>query len=477
MRVTKRFLLLLGVLSFALAHLATAQSVTSISKKGHIPADSLFKLVYVPIDVPTGIAELRVKEIYSQQGKNVLNLGIYGPEGYQMGNTAGFRGWSGGAKTEFFLNAQEASTGYIPGKIKPGRWHILIYPSTILPEGIDWELAVSLVPGPDKPAFQLMPAPASVNNQPGWYRGDLHMHTLHSDGKRTPQELVNEAVAQGLDFIVSTEHNTNSANLSWGKYAPKNLLIINGEEVTTTAFGHWNAMGLSPTTLIEWRYTSQDKAVTKYLAQVHADSGLAIINHAFYTKECINGFGFDVKDFDGIEVWNGQWDALDELALKWWDDLLRAGTAKLAVADSDTHTAAPSPNQLGRPQTVVKAKSLSRSGIMQGLRKGNAYLSADNKLRLTLTATAGAATANLGDRLPAVVGKKVQVAFTLQQIPAQAVVTLHGEKGVLFTEQAAIGKAATWHWTVPAGATKYVRVEVRTPQGEMLALTNPIWLG
>ncbi|MEJ7660168.1 MAG: hypothetical protein WKG07_11375 [Hymenobacter sp.] len=58
----------------------------------------------------------------------------------------------------------------------------------------------------------------------------MHMHTLHSDGRRTPEELVDEAGAQGLDFLISTEHNTNSANLSWGRYARPNLLVINGRK-------------------------------------------------------------------------------------------------------------------------------------------------------------------------------------------------------------------------------------------------------
>ncbi|WP_310397653.1 CehA/McbA family metallohydrolase [Hymenobacter sp.] len=460
-----------------MAPVAAAQSAISISKKGFVPADSLFKLVYVPVEVPPGIAEIRVREIYSNQGKNVLNLGIYGPEGHRAGTTAGFRGWSGGAKTEFFLNAQEASTGYVPGKITPGLWHVLIYPSTILPTGIDWELAVTLVPGADKQgAFAVSPAPAAVNTKAGWYRGDLHMHTLHSDGKRTPRELVDEAAAQGLDFIVSTEHNTNSANLSWGKYAVPKLLIINGEEVTTTAFGHWNAVGLNPTTLVDWRYTPQDGAVTQCLAQVHADGGLAIINHPFYNKELANGFKFAVKDFDGIEVWNGKWDFLDEPALKWWDELLRAGTYKLAIAASDTHIAGPSDSRLGIPQTVVKATGLSRTGIVQGLKAGRAYLIAEPRISLAFTARAGSATAEIGERLFAAAGQTIQLAFSLVNAPA-AVVTLCGDQGVIATENVVSAKPAGLRWTVKAGSTKYLRVEVRTPRGEMVALTNPIWLG
>lgn len=115
---------------------AFAQSITTGYYQGHLPADSLFKLVYVPVKVPAGVTEIRVKETYDHPGKNVLNLGIYGPRGPQPGPTAGFRGWSGGAKTEFFLNAQAASMGYVPGRIMPGTWHLLIYASTILPAGV-----------------------------------------------------------------------------------------------------------------------------------------------------------------------------------------------------------------------------------------------------------------------------------------------------------------------------------------------------
>jgi len=279
-----------------------AQDSLKINTAGHIPAKDIFKLVYVPVTVPTGITEIRVKEIYANPGKNVLNLGVYSPEGYQLGNTAGFRGWSGGAKTEFFLNEADASTGYIPGKIKAGTWNIIIYSSTIMPEGIDWQLEVILISENAKTPFKINPSPDVVNNKPGWYRGDLHMHTYHSDGKRTQQELLAEAQAKKLDFIISTEHNTNSANLSWGQYQTDNILIINGEEVTTTAFGHWNAIGLNPETLIEWRYAPADNVIATYLDKVHADKGLAIINHPFYNKEHINSFGFDVNLFDGIEV-------------------------------------------------------------------------------------------------------------------------------------------------------------------------------
>lgn len=472
----KKTTILITLVSLLVSNtISYAQDSLKITLSGHIPADSIFKLVYVPFKVPAGITEIRVKEIYANPGKNVLNLGVYGPEGYQVDNTAGFRGWSGGAKTEFFLNAAEASTGYIPGKIKAGTWKILIYPSTIIPEGIDWQLEITLIPGVDKSPFKINPALEVVNNTPGWYRGDLHMHTYHSDGKRTQQELLDEAMNKGLGFIISTEHNTNSANLSWGQYKTNNLLVINGEEVTTTAFGHWNAIGLNTETLIDWRYAPGDNVISTYLKQVHADSGLAIINHPFYNKEHVNSFGFDVNLFDGIEVWNGKWDPLDELAVNWWDSLLRLGKAKIAIAASDSHTPVSPENALGTPQTVVKADGLSRPQVMTGLRAGKAYLALNKELTLTMAARSSSASANIGETLATTSGKKVQIGLAVKGISEAVVITLVGDKGIIATEKVT-GNKAKLSWQIKPGSTKYLRVEIRTPQGDMLALTNPIWL-
>ena len=467
------FALLLSLLCLAGSAVAQAPP-TEVVRQGHVPADSLYKLIYVPIEVPAGTTEIRVQEDYNRQGGNVLNMGVYDAAGYRPGTTAGFRGWSGGAKTSFFINAQTASTGYIPGPLRPGIWHVLLYPSTMAPGGIDWKLTVTLTPGPVGSAFVAAPAAATVNSRSGWYHGDLHMHTLHSDGRRTPAELVAEASAQGLDFIVSTEHNTNSANLSWGRYARPNLLIINGEEVTTTAFGHWNALGLNPTTLIDWRYSPQDSAIATYTAQVRALGGLAVINHPFF-PDTINRFKFGVRHFDGIEVWNGRWDARNEQALRWWDALLRQGHPLLAVGASDTHTAAPSPNQLGRPRTVVQASSLSRAGIMQGLRARRAYLVADRQINLTLTARAAGASASIGDTLSVAAGQGIEVALQLRGAVA-GTIQLLGTTGVLATSPIAPSGATMVRWQLPPGLPRYLRVEVRNPQGAMLALTNSIWV-
>ena len=36
---------------------------------------------------------------------------------------------------------------------------------------------------------------------------DLHMHTVYSDGKNTPEEMILEAIARGLDCVGISDHS------------------------------------------------------------------------------------------------------------------------------------------------------------------------------------------------------------------------------------------------------------------------------
>src|SRR5437867_67863 len=71
---------------------------------------------------------------------------------------------------------------------------------------------------------------ADPTRAPGWYRGDLHSHSVHSDGSNTVAEMAEAASAIGLDFLAPTDHNTIS---QWLFDAPSNgLLQLRGLECT-----------------------------------------------------------------------------------------------------------------------------------------------------------------------------------------------------------------------------------------------------
>lgn len=461
------------ILFIASSFFASAQQL-QLQKSGHIAADGIFKLLYVPFEIPEGTTGIEVEEEYDNPAANVLNLGIYDSRGYADGNTAGFRGWSGGAKKKFFICENEASTGYIAGPLSAGVWNVLVYPSKISRDGLNWKLTVTVIKGEHRQVFQVNPAAAEKNTNAGWYRGDLHIHTLHSDGKRTTDELVAEAKEKKLDYIISTEHNTNSANQNWGKYNQEKLLIINGEEVTSTAFGHWNAIGLEPATLIDWRYAPEDNQVEAQVKKVHADGGLAVVNHPFFDFG-ERTFKYDVNAFDGIEVWNGTWSALNEVALKWWNDLLKQGISKIAIGDSDTHVISGSANNLGRPQSVVYATGLSKKAILEGFRNGRVYLAATDSVRLKMTAAAGGLTAGIGEHLVAAAQTAVREVQMEIEGCAGTSVMLIDDSGIIYKKEITEHQAKV-RLKLKNGKRTYVRAEIRKPDGKMVALTNPVWL-
>ena len=163
----------------------------------------------------------------------------------------------------------------------------------------------------------------------GWYRGDLHLHTVHSDGRYRPNELLSTARTAGLDFVVSTEHNTTSANRAWAACRTDGLLVIAGEEVTTR-HGHWLAIGLPPRGWVDWRYGPRDDVFAKCAAQVRNDGGMVVAAHpAVPLPGSAWEFGF--RDMDAVEVWNGKWNLDDEVSLQIWHRLLRRGRHIAAV--------------------------------------------------------------------------------------------------------------------------------------------------
>ncbi|WP_226760933.1 CehA/McbA family metallohydrolase [Arthrobacter sp. SO3] len=172
-----------------------------------------------------------------------------------------------------------------------------------------------------------------------------------------------------LDFMISTDHNTPASHGVWGPLAGNDLLILTGEEVTTRN-GHYLAFGLEPGEWIDWRYRARDKGFEQEAQRIHASGGLVVPAHPYCPSvACRWKFGYD--DADAVEVWTGRWTADDEYAINSWDSMLapsvRTGGHWLpAMGNSDAHSA---PQVIGFPHNVVNAAALSRTAILDGIRR------------------------------------------------------------------------------------------------------------
>lgn len=440
---------------------------------------------YVPFDVPPGVRRIGVDTSHDRfsvfgVARNVLDLGVFGPAGHELGNAEGFRGWSGGARSGFTISPSDATPGYLPGPVEPGRWALALGPVVLNPAGMKWQARVELEYG----AAQPIPSCHSTSTArvpgrpPGWFRGDLHLHTVHSDGRYQPDELAAVAAGAGLDFIVSTEHNTSAANSAWDAYRTDVLLVIAGEEVTTR-HGHWLAIGLAPQGWIDWRYAPRDGVFGRFAAEVRAAGGLVVAAHpAVPLPGSAWEFGFG--DVDAIEVWNGRWNVDDEVSLRIWHRLIARGRRIAAVGGSDSH----GPHQrVGSPQTVVLATDLSTPAVIEGLRRGASYLAESSPVTVELTASCPVGDATLtagpGETLTVPSGAETGITASVSGAPdtCLALITARGAAARIMV--GASGHAQL-HWATTDAEARFVRVEIRRRLRDrspsMVALTNPVWL-
>ncbi len=134
-------------------------------------------------------------------------------------------------------------------------------------------------------------ATATATLLPGVSKGDLHMHTLCSDGTSTYEEMVQGALARGFTFMAITDHYWCPGTLELCR-AETRLLCIPGIEIS----GNSHIVALNLQTDIE-----RLLPVPEIVRQIHDQGGLAIAAHPFAA-----GYQFSPSDlldsgFDAIE--------------------------------------------------------------------------------------------------------------------------------------------------------------------------------
>ncbi|HMO96319.1 MAG TPA: PHP domain-containing protein [Tepidiformaceae bacterium] len=175
--------------------------------------------LYVPFEVPPRCTRIEVAYHYAPAQPTAedatLDIGIFDIRGTEP-FTGGFRGWSGSDRRQFFIEYGRATPGYVAGPLPSGTWSVVLGAYEIPEDGLRYWLTVSLEVAVREDVGLPPPrevAPASVrpaSGGPGWYRGDLHSHTEHSDGENTIAEMAHFAKSRRLDFLAITDHNTTT---------------------------------------------------------------------------------------------------------------------------------------------------------------------------------------------------------------------------------------------------------------------------
>ncbi len=322
---------------------------------------------YLPFEVPSGACAVRVELEYERSGA-IMDLGCMG--------AAGFRGWSGGSRRLFVITPGEATPGYLPGELEAGSWHVMIGLYRVPPAGAEYRVTidVSSTPGELKPAQAPEPMPPLTDRPerrvlpavPGrrWLAGDLHMHSVHSDGVMTVPELARFAAGRGLDYIAVTDHNTVSHHAELpAAAAAHGIVLIPGQEVTVEA-GHANAFG--DIGWIDFREPADD-----WLTACERAGGLLSINHPYGGQLAWTA---PMKRRPPLlEVWHWSWlDTRWTAPLGWWQAW---DPAAIPVGGSDWHQPG-SDAPPGAPTTWVEAEADDPAAVLAALAAGRTAISA-----------------------------------------------------------------------------------------------------
>jgi hypothetical protein len=193
------------------------------------------------------------------------------------------------------------------------------------------------------------------------YRGDLHMHTAHSDGSCASQSgkmvpclvfvSVQTAAAHGLDFIAITDHNADSQYDAERELQPyfDHVLLIPGREMTTF-HGHFNMFGA--TQFVDYRVTPGGLDLNAVLSDIASKGNIASVSHAEAPEgeNCMGcrwmpAPGADMNLFSAVEVINGGRTMFSSAS--YWDAQIQDGHRLAAIGGSDSHNAANLPGPPG----------------------------------------------------------------------------------------------------------------------------------
>jgi hypothetical protein len=439
----------------------------------------------VPFTVPAGVHRISVDFHYTGRDERAtLDLGIADPQR--------FRGESGGNKSHFTISETDATPSYLPGAIPAGQWRLIIAVPNMRAQVVShYQAEIRFNARAEDGAFTTQPLATGTR----WYRGDLHMHTAHSDGSCQSQSghkvpcplflTVQAAAARSLDFIAITDHNADSQYDELRELQPffDHLLLIPGREMTTF-HGHFNVFGV--TQFMDWRIGEGGLDLNTVVRDARAKGGIASVNHAEAPEgeDCMGcrwtpAADADMGLFSAVEVIN--YGEVMFSSAKYWDSQLRAGHRLAAVGGSDNHNATTPPGDVGAigwPATGIEADELSVPAILNGIRAGRTFidLTASRDKMLDFEAEAQGASAKMGGTLHCAGGGVISLRIHTVAAEGSVVhVLLDGEDTNTPLALERLDSTVTTTLT-PSAGRHYLRLEVRDRAGVDELISSPLYI-
>ena len=226
-------------------------------------------------------------------------------------------------------------------------------------------------------------------DEPRWFKGNTHTHTLNSDGDSTPDDVVKWYREHGYNFLVLSDHNfltsVDGPNALHG--ADQQFLVIKGEEVTDT-FGdkplHVNGLGVERLVPPQGGASVLD-TLQRDVDAIRRENGIPHVNHPNFRWAITPSELAELRNTKLFEIFNGH-PQVNNLggggvpgSEEIWDTILSGGKLLYGIAVDDAHNfkqpGNPNVAGPGRGWVMVRAARLEPRAIVDALERGDFYAS------------------------------------------------------------------------------------------------------
>ncbi|MCG2770392.1 MAG: CehA/McbA family metallohydrolase [Chloroflexota bacterium] len=219
-----------------------------------------------------------------------------------------------------------------------------------------------------------------------WYKGNVHTHSLNSDGSASPQEVCVLYAQEGYDFLAITDHDVLTDILP-----EVDIIHLPGEELSTPSpCGHMVALNIQVP--VDLNISDQDR-----IKAVNAQGGIPILAHpnihttADYGDPSPPDHGWSdetiaiLQEFQGIEIYNLITDLYypSGYSLDKWDAALSRGQRCWGFAVDDAHVLEHGDYPKGwlGGWIVVRTTQRARGQLVSAIRSGSFYSSTGIEIR------------------------------------------------------------------------------------------------
>jgi hypothetical protein len=310
--------------------------------------------------------------------------------------------------------------------------------------------------------------PSPKPQAPRWFKGNLHTHTVNSDGDSTPDDVVRWYRERDYQFLVLTDHNylTSVDGLNAVHGADDKFVVVKGEEITDRFDGkplHINGFNMSRLVAPTGGSSVVD-VVQRAVDAIRGAGGVPSINHPNFGWAISPDELGQVQRTKLFEVFNGH-PTVNNLGgggvpglEETWDRILSSGKMLYGLAVDDAHyfrrpedPTAPRP---GKGWVYVRSPRLEAGALVEALERGDFYSSTGVQMQaIDQSATALSLT------IKAETASKYRIQFIGRQgrvlseaTTPSATYTFRGDEGYVRAKVWESNGKAAWIQPVPVGA-------------------------